>query len=426
MTTLYSPDKFPLVDVPLLEALIDPAALVDSSGCIIRANESMIQQSGLTRDQLIGHSAYEFIPEWARMTQEEVSNQDLTMLHPSGHQMTVSISVSPITVAEQEFFVVIIRDNSAHRATEEALIEVERRFRLAFEDNMSPMLFIDTQDHATDVNAAFCAMIGRRPEEVIGHDSEFFTHPSDVGITKEAYRRLSSGVSTQERYHKRYLHSDGHIVTAEVSRFAALDAAGEVSYYVVSERDVTEERRLLDRLAFQALHDPLTKLANRALFDDRIKSALARAARQNVRGAVLLLDLDDFKDVNDIHGHLVGDELLVQVATRFEQTARISDTLCRFGGDEFLYLAENISDVDEAEQVAHRLLRSLDEPFTVTGISLVVRVSIGVVLWGPTDHDQVAIVRAADDALLEAKRQGKGHHVVASTRSPLRTAAISA
>jgi diguanylate cyclase (GGDEF)-like protein len=130
------------------------------------------------------------------------------------------------------------------------------------------------------------------------------------------------------------------------------------------------------------------------------------------RGAVLLVDLDEFKVVNDTFGHLIGDRLLMAVARRLEQVTRSTDTICRFGGDEFLYLAESVSSEIEADHMAVRLLDSLREPFIIDGVHVEQRASVGVVVWDETSLGYNEIVHEADLALYEAKREGKGHHVV--------------
>ncbi|HEV3186849.1 MAG TPA: PAS domain S-box protein, partial [Acidimicrobiales bacterium] len=245
---------------------------------------------------------------------------------------------------------------SALKEAEETLAHSEQRFRIAFENNMAPMVFSDHDDIAIDVNEAFCKLVGFSKEELVGHDSKQFTYPDDVGITEETHLRLTSEETTDVVYTKRYLRKDGRVIVAEVSRSAARDADGKVLYFLSSERDVTEERELTAQLSHQALHDPLTGLANRTLFEDRLSQAYARVVRQDGFAAVLSLDLDDFKGVNDTHGHLVGDQLLVGIARRLELVTRASDTLCRLGGDEFLYLAEGLESAAEAEEVADRLL----------------------------------------------------------------------
>ena len=300
----------------------------------------------------------------------------------------------------------------ALRAAEVALSQSEQRFRLAFEDNMSPMIFNDLDDRAIAVNDAFCEMVGFDREEIIGRDSKLFTHPDDVGITEETHQRLLSGEIAQARYEKRYLRKDGGVVISEVSRSAARDDEGRILYFVASERDITEERALTAQLSNRALHDPLTGLANRNLFEDRLVHAFARSARSGHAGAVLLLDLDDFKGVNDTYGHAVGDELLVSIARRFQVLTRSSDTLCRFGGDEFLYLAEDLHSPDEAIVIAQRLLGSLAERFDVNGHEIEQHASVGIVIWRGSDGDAADVIQNADVAMYQAKRRGKGNYAV--------------
>ncbi|MGB7651925.1 MAG: EAL domain-containing protein [Acidimicrobiales bacterium] len=291
----------------------------------------------------------------------------------------------------------------------EALVRSgDERFRLAFEHNMAPMLFSDFEDRVIAVNDSFCRLVGFSREELMGHDSKQFTYPDDVGITEETLVRLSSEQVDQVRYIKRYLRKDGRIIISEVSRSAARNAAGEILYFVSSERDITEERTLADQLSHQALHDSLTGLANRALFEDRLSQAHARVKRQGGLGAVLLLDLDDFKGVNDAHGHLVGDQLLTGIARRFELVTRSTDTLSRFGGDEFLYLAEGLTSVEEAEEVASRLIDVLTEPFTFNGLSLDQHASVGIIVWDESCEDSGELIQKADVALYEAKRLNRG------------------
>jgi len=304
-----------------------------------------------------------------------------------------------------------LRDASQLALNDAQLRGSEQRFRLAFEQNMAPMLFVDLDDQITAANDAFCNLVGFSREEILGRDSKPFTHPDDVGITEGSLRRVTRGALDQERYVKRYLRKDGRVVVVEVLRSSARDDTGKTLYYVISERDITEERALNAQLSHQALHDPLTGLANRALFQDRLAQAHARAARFGGLGAVFLLDLDDFKGVNDVHGHLIGDQLLVAVAQRLRQVLRVSDTLGRFGGDEFLYLSEAMASPDEAAEVARRLLGVFVEPFQIAGTQIEQQASVGVVVWDGTREDAAELIRDADVALYEAKSQGKGRHV---------------
>jgi Amt family ammonium transporter len=410
----------------LLEALPDGTALIDVNGVMHYVNAELAYLTGYTHDELVGRNVEILIPpalepmvgearrRYARDPDARIiwNDRELTVLRKDGSELSVDFALSSLTVGGHRWTVGSIRDNSAQRAAEQARIEAEQHFRLAFEDNMAPMVFTDLQDCIIAANDAFCAMMGRNRNELIGFDSKPFTYPDDVGITEASHARFLQDEIRQVRYVKRYLHKDGRMIVAEVSKSPARDKTGKTLYFIISERDITEERMLTAQLSHQALHDPLTGLANRALLDDRLAQAHSRILRQGGHGALFLLDLDDFKGVNDTYGHLVGDQLLEGVARRLDGVTRTTDTLCRFGGDEFLYLAEGISGSDEAALIAERFLRSLDEPFVIGELTLEQRASLGVVVWDSSDAEVSDVLRDADVALYEAKRLGKGRQFV--------------
>jgi diguanylate cyclase (GGDEF)-like protein/PAS domain S-box-containing protein len=346
------------------------------------------------------HFAYAFDQTTTQGLEDIVNEVEFGVSHvQSVRQTEVALDEAIVAIRAQEL-------------AEQLRSESEQRFRIAFEDNIAPMSFSDLDDHMIAVNDAFCEMVGFSREELLGSDSTIYTLPDDMGITEESLRFALSGTNEQSRYVKRYLCKDGRIIVVEVSRSPALDEEGNILYFVFSERDVTEQYALTQQLSYQALHDPLTGLANRALFEDRLSQARSRALRQDATNAVLLLDLDDFKGVNDTYGHPVGDRLLSEIGHRLEKIARSTDTLCRFGGDEFLYLAEDVGGVTEAEVLATRVLEALEAPFVISGTSFVQRASIGVVVWDKTRAEIGDIVQNADVALYEAKRQGRGTYVI--------------
>ena len=419
-------DEHPIDWQDLLEALPDGSAILDESGLMLGVNHKLTQVTGYSRDELVGQNVQMLVPmrhqdaestarrEHARNPDATLiwSDMDLTVLRRDGTELSVDFTLSGLVHDGRSWAVASIRDNSARKAAELAVLQAEQQFRLVFEENMSPMMVTDLEDQITNVNPAFCRMIGSSREELLGKDSKLFTHPDDLGIASEAHRRLAEGRVAQARYIKRYLHKDGKIIFVEVSKSPARDPSGKTLYYVISERDITEEQALTAQLSHQALHDPLTGLANRALFEDRFEQARARIARKGGIGAVILVDLDDFKWVNDTLGHFVGDDLLVAITKRLEEGTRASDTLCRFGGDEFLYLAEGLTTPDEAEIIAARILAAFDEPVAVGDTSIQQRASLGVVILGEENAESTTIIQEVDAALYEAKHGGKGRHVV--------------
>jgi len=430
----------------VLEMLPSGAAVIDDEGIIGDLNQRMADMAGYSVDDLIGQDVQKVVPNYRRDSKIFTSrddaakmkdlhtwtDQELEVLRQDGSLLCVDFACSRVERDGQFWTIVTIHEQSAKGSAKDspmtaegqshavevavaaAIAQSEQRFRLAFEGNMAPMVFSSSQGIFLEVNESFCQMSGRTREELIGRDSKHFTYPEDIGISEEVNRHLTAGETDQVRYSKRFLHKNGRIVIAEVSICSARDESGNTLYSVSSVRDVTEERALATQLSYQALHDPLTGLANRALFDDRLVQAQSRLTRHDQKGAVLLLDLDDFKGVNDVFGHLIGDQLLVSIAHRFEKVTRATDTICRFGGDEFLYLAEGLNSPDEAQRIAERLLGALDEAFVFDDVHIEQRASVGIVVWdgADTDINSVELVQNADASMYEAKRRGHGQLVV--------------
>ena len=292
----------------------------------------------------------------------------------------------------------------------------EENFRLAFDGNMAPMVVADLDSHVLRVNKAFCDLLGCTEDELLGLNLFSFTHPEDRKISEIMNRRPNDGNYDRVQYSKRYIHKDGHIIFAEVSRSFVSNDAGEPTMMIGSVRDVTTEHALASKLSYQANHDQLTGLPNRVLFQDRLAHAFEQAMRDGSSGALLMLDLDDFKGVNDTLGHEVGDQLLVVAARRLEKVARSTDTLCRFGGDEFLYLAEGLKDTSEAIEIAQRMGEVFSDDFLIDGNPMKQSVSIGVVFWDAKEGKSWSdIFRAADTAMYRAKGSGKNCYKLFTT-----------
>lgn len=418
----------------MLDVLPPHLLIVDYLGVIGHASDSAAHLLGSAPEELIGRRVDEVFHDWPleqrrrghSLEEASVDARFGLVVSPRASDRTATMSLlslalngSSWTIAalDDELEAELHLDHSLRQVqfrAATALAESEERFRHAFEDNMAPMMLTDLDNRITDVNAAFCHMIGRTKDELMGSDGIEFTYPEDLGISESTHRRMTSDQVGQLRYVKRYLHKDGRVITVEISKATARDAFGNTQYFVLSERDITEERALGAQLAHQALHDPLTGLANRAVFEDRLAQAHARLARHGGIAGVLLLDLDDFKGVNDTHGHLVSDHVLIAIAARLEEVTRTSDTLCRFGDDEFLYLAENLASVEEVDVLAARLLEVFTQPIAIVDAQLEVHASLGVVVWDGASGDYERIIQHADAALYEAKRRGKGGSVTFS------------
>jgi diguanylate cyclase (GGDEF)-like protein/PAS domain S-box-containing protein len=206
----------------------------------------------------------------------------------------------------------------------------------------------------------------------------------------------------------RVLRGDGSSFWSSMNTSIVKDRDGAVSYGITTVEDITRKREDEERLRFRALHDPLTGLPNRDLLDESLRRALARARRAGTRVAVLFLDLDGFKDVNDRMGHAVGDELLRALAQRLESSSRGGDMVARLGGDEFVIVVEDVRNDQQAEASAARFLNEVRRSVVLGGARISLDASIGLVVTGAADVDPDEILRRADSAMYEAKRSGLG------------------
>lgn len=178
-----------------------------------------------------------------------------------------------------------------------------------------------------------------------------------------------------------------------------------------------ERKRIHARLEYLAQYDQLTALPNRALFQDRLQSALKRAQKESLRLAVLYLDIDKFKQINDTHGHTTGDNLLREVAYRLKHCVRASDTIARLGGDEFAILLDSITTEDDATVVAQKILHALSDPYILDGVTLIAAPSLGIAVYPEHGEDDAQLIRHADEAMYVAKRDGGNRYKVGAERT---------
>jgi diguanylate cyclase (GGDEF)-like protein/PAS domain S-box-containing protein len=283
----------------------------------------------------------------------------------------------------------------------------EQRFRSLIE-NASDVIVVARPGQAwRSETPSLAAVLGYAANDGEPLDISGLIHDDDVSQALALVEAMLSGArSGPIRSEWRLRHADGRWLQMEVIA-NDLSHAPDVGGVVLTIRDVSERKLLEEELRHQAFHDGLTDLANRVLFNDRVEQALSRALRQGTMVAALLLDLDDFKLVNDTLGHSAGDDLLVQIGRRLRGCIRKGDTAARLGGDEFAICAEFVpTDKDDPSGLASRILEAFTFPFMVEGTELEARMSIGVAIAG--DHTRsVDMLRDADLALYAAKNAGK-------------------
>jgi diguanylate cyclase (GGDEF)-like protein/PAS domain S-box-containing protein len=286
------------------------------------------------------------------------------------------------------------------------------RFRTIFEEASIGIARADAAGHLIEVNAAFERMLGYSAAELAAASWLQYTHPDDADHNVRLFRELLAGERDSYRLEKRCFRRDGRMIWTQVTAAPERNAAGNTTSVVsmfedISERKAGEEalRQQADLNEHQAMHDALTGLPNRTLFRDRIRQAIATARREDSRVAVLMMDLDRFKEINDSLGHSSGDALLQELARRLADVVRTSDTVARLGGDEFGLLLPASAVPADVLRVIERIRASLEQPVVLQDLPLAIEGSIGVALYPDDGEDVDTLLQHADVAMYTAKRE---------------------
>jgi diguanylate cyclase (GGDEF)-like protein len=322
--------------------------------------------------------------------------QDYEVIRPDGITRTIALSASLITDSSGNptGFRGIARDVTERKLAEEAVRKSEERYRALFENNPIETMIVDNRGIITGYNHEKIKSGCRLPDpgDVMYRD---YAGKHKNAMYSELMECIRSGVSKEfpdEQYNDKFLY-------IKISPFP--EGA------IITSIDVTDRKLAERRLSHLATHDPLTGLPNRILFDDRLSLELARAKRGNKKLAVMLLDLDHFKDINDSWGHTVGDEVLKTVGRRLPQFLRKSDSIARMGGDEFLILLPEIEDAEDVLTIALKVLDAFKEPFIVGARELYTTPSIGIAIYPDDATDPDMLMKNADIAMYSVKQKGR-------------------
>ncbi len=321
-------------------------------------------------------------------------------------------------LATMELLSVVLSGAMAHAAEFEAKrdqVEALARFEATFANAMTGMVLLDPEGQVLDSNPAIERLLGYTHEELAGKRLAKFVHQADRRRTRSAYLRMIGTGGSAMRMQHRFTGREGQVIWVDASASLVPDAAGAPSFAIVMIQDITQrkeaEAALLSQSALnehQAQHDALTGLANRTLFHSRIGQVINPRRRTDDRAAVVVVDLDGFKEINDSLGHAAGDELLVELSGRLEAGLRSSDMVARLGGDEFGILLPEIRNRDDVLHAVERLKEAIETPIALQGLSLSLEASIGIALYPQDGEDIETLLRCADAAMYHAKDEGSG------------------
>ncbi len=405
----------------LLSAMGEGVILRDAAGRVQSYNNAAAELLGLTPDEMDrwqtddGRLRYfdengdlcphHHLPFVRALTSGKHKTGTLGIERPDGSRRWLWINAKPFfddESGELRGVVSTLADTTLSREHEE-----QRRLALTvFRNSVEAIVVTDAEERILSVNQAFTEVTGYAAEDVIG----------------QTPRMLGSGVHSREFYQAMWRdlnilgawkgeiedrRKDGSLYPASLSISTVRDSNGRITHYVAVFSDITERKASEARIAYLAQHDALTGLPNRALLQDRLDQALAQATRQGKRIALMFLDLDRFKTINDSLGHVTGDKLLQRAAERLRQCVRETDTVSRQGGDEFIIVLTGIDLPDEAGRVAAKILDQLDPAFEVDGQQLRTSFSIGIALFPEDGASPESLMKNADTAMYHAKESGR-------------------
>lgn len=391
--------------------------IVDAQGLLRQMNPAglaMIEADSL--DQVAGSPVRGLVaPEYrdafnemhARVIAGQSMQMDFEIISLKGKRLWMETHAVPMREANGEIVhLAVTRDITERKKT-----EAELRIAATAFESQEGMLVTDANNVVLRVNHAFTTITGYMAEEVVGQTPNILSSGRhDKAFYAQMWASINNtGTWEGEVWNRR---KNGEIYPEHLTITAVKDANGELCNYVATIMDITQRKAAVDEIKNLAFYDPLTQLANRRLLIDRLKQALAASARSGQRGAVLFLDLDHFKALNDTLGHDVGDLLLIQVAQRLMASVREGDTVARLGGDEFVIVLEDLSDkmleaAKQTETIAEKIIAALNQPYLLDAHEHFSSPSMGAVVFKGHEAEVDVLLRQADIAMYQAKDSGR-------------------
>jgi diguanylate cyclase (GGDEF)-like protein/PAS domain S-box-containing protein len=334
--------------------------------------------------------------------EEAPSHFEFKGLCRDGSTIHVEASATSLKHNGRTLSAMYLRDVTTRKHWEEELRASEEKYRNLFENSMDA-IYISSEDGALlEANGEFLNLFGYTREEAMKLNTR-------DAFTPEDRERFAAAMQEREfvrDFEVKLSRKDGTLMDCLLSVNPRIEGGKTVGYQGIV-RDITAFKRAEEALQYMAYHDSLTGLPNRILFRDRLNMALVSAGRNRKRVAVMVLDLDKFKEVNDTLGHDVGDKLLKSVADRLVETVRKGDTVARMGGDEFLLIVPEINSPDDAITVKDKIMDGFQKEFLPEGHRVSVLCSVGIAIYPDHGQDADTLVRCADMAMFKAKQQGR-------------------
>ena len=385
-------------------------------------NEGAVEKLGYSKAEFSSMDIYGINPYLTKERVEEVRKILQThgeavnrTIHKckDGHEYPVQGHLQMIRFQGKEAFIIFDTD-----ITEQVQTEKKERERAKIVESIHDGVVVtDLQGNIQNCNRSFSRIVGEQKFEHIGSVLGKENEKEVLTLLRESIECDTQSEENAIEMELAFVRGDGKEIVCELSLTQLQDEQGRVYAIVWMFQDVTHKKyqqqllkKQAEELEFQAYHDALTALPNRTLFRDRLSQAISYSRRHDKKFALLFIDLDRFKQINDSFGHQFGDAVLLEIAKRIEKELRAADTLARFGGDEFVVIARDIADKKAAEKIAAKMLESLKEPLHLFGQDIYTSISIGVSLYPDDSQTEDNLVKYADSAMYKAKEEGRNNY----------------
>lgn len=397
---------------------------LNADGTIIRMNQTELDWLGYQEEEVVGKMKItEMLTPLAQRDFEKrfgefkeqgyIRDIEVGYVRKNKSIFTVLLNATAVTDDDGKFLMTrsTVFDISERKRIEQELRLSEERFYSAMDTAPIGMAIVALDGSYVEVNQALCQLLGYNKEELLDMNFQKITHPDDLHIDIANSQKLIEGKIRLNQIEKRYLRKNGEIIWVQLTASILRDAnTNDPLYFIAQVEDITDRKLVEERIRHLAYHDSLTNLPNRRLLLDRLTLAMDFAKRHQNVMALMFLDLDRFKYINDTLGHDVGDELLKAVAVRLNTALRSVDTIARISGDEFVIILNELSSPNEASLIAAKIIEMMNVRFLVHGHELNVSCSIGITLY-PKDGLEISdLMKKADLAMYTAKESGRNQY----------------
>lgn len=384
----------------LLEDNRDALLVVSENAEVKYANPAAEKILGVVREDLEAQSF-----EW---TDFSFNSYELEYLRPDRQSITLEVHRSQTEWERSPVSLITMRDVSARKSAEQEL----RILKRSLESSYNGVVVVDALEPGMPIiyaNPAFERITGYSESEVIGKNCRFL-QGSDIDQLKLEEIRFGLRNKKEVRVVLKNYRKDGSFFWNELFISPVFnEATGSITHFVGVQNDISDQKKYESELRYNSSHDLLTGLPNRTVFEDRLRQGCQIVQRYKRRLAVMFVDLDGFKPINDLYGHTYGDQLLIEVARRMEIQVRPGDTVSRMGGDEFIILLPDLAHDDDVVPIAERILESISKPYDVKGVELHVTACVGITLGDGHEDSPNVLVQQADLAMYKAKQEGRNN-----------------